>query len=95
VLIGPLGLSGAVVPTHPISPGQRVIGAVFTGQSRQVLGAAVEDHRIPRNPCDGVKLPKSEHADRGYLSHAQVAALAAAVGWLPEVIRFLACCAAA
>ena len=43
---------------------------------RQVLGAAVEDRRIPRNPCEGVQLPKRKHADRGYLSHAQVAALA-------------------
>jgi integrase len=60
------------------------------GILRQVLGAAVDDHRIPRNPCDGVKLPKSKHADRGYLSHAQVAALAAAMERLPEVIRFLA-----
>jgi integrase len=57
---------------------------------RQLLGVAMEDHRIPRNPCDGVKLPKSEHVDRGYLSHAQVKALADAVDHLPEVIRFLA-----
>src|SRR6202008_3487681 len=49
------------------------------GLLRQVLGAAVEDRRIPRNPCEGVRLPKRKHADRGYLSHAQVAALAAAV----------------
>ena len=49
------------------------------GLLRQVLGAAVEDCRIPRNPCDGVKLPKRQHADRGYLSHNQVAALADAV----------------
>jgi integrase len=60
------------------------------GLLRQVLGAAVEDRRIPRNPCDGVKVPKKKHADRGYLSHAQVAALAAAVEFRPEVIRFLA-----
>ena len=46
--------------------------------------------RIPRNPCDGVKLPKRQHADRGYLSHAQVAALADAVERQPEVVRFLA-----
>jgi integrase len=59
------------------------------GLLRQVLGAAVEDHRIPRNPCEGVKLPKSKHRDRGYLSHTQVAALAAEIGWLPEVIRLL------
>src|SRR4029077_17823037 len=51
---------------------------------------AVEDNRIPRNPCDGVRLPKRAHADRGYLSHAQVVALAGAVDRHPEVVRFLA-----
>ena len=60
------------------------------GLLRQILGAAVEDSRIPRNPCEGVKLPKRQHADRGYLSHAQVAALAAAVERHAEVVRFLA-----
>jgi integrase len=60
------------------------------GLLRQVLGAAVEDSRIPRNPCDGVPLPKRHHADRGYLSHAQVAALADAVERQGEVVRFLA-----
>jgi integrase len=60
------------------------------GILRQVLGAAVDDNRIPRNPCSGVPLPKSEHADRGYLSHAQVATLAATMERLPEVVRFLA-----
>jgi integrase len=37
-----------------------------------------------------VKLPKRKHADRRYLSPAQVAALAAAVKRDPEVVRFLA-----
>lgn len=60
------------------------------GLLRQVLGAAVEDSRLPRNPCDGVKLPKRRHADRGYLSHAQVAALASRVDRQAEVVRFLA-----
>ncbi|WP_287001801.1 tyrosine-type recombinase/integrase, partial [Gordonia sp. UBA7860] len=50
----------------------------------------VEDRRIPRNPCDGVKLPKRQHADRAYLSHEQVQALAGAVERNPEVVRFLA-----
>ena len=54
------------------------------------MGAALDDNRIPRNPCDGVQLPKREHADRGYLTHAQVAALATAVEYRPEVVRFLA-----
>jgi integrase len=57
---------------------------------RQVLGSAVEDNRIARNPCDGVKLPKRKHADRGYLSHEQVASLASKVERDPEVVRFLA-----
>jgi integrase len=60
------------------------------GVLRQVLGAGVEESRIPRNPCDGVKLPKRQHADRGYLSHWQVAALADAVERQGEVVRFLA-----
>lgn len=59
------------------------------GLHRQVLGAAVEDSRIPRNPCDGVRPPKRKHADRGYLSRAQVAALADAVDCQSEVVRFL------
>ena len=55
------------------------------GLLRQVLGAAVEDQRIPRNPCTGVKLSKLQHVDRGYLKHSQVA-----VSYGSEVIRFLA-----
>jgi integrase len=60
------------------------------GLLRQVLGAAVEDRRIPRNPCECVKLPKRKHADRGYLTHAQVTALASTVERHGEVVRFLA-----
>jgi integrase len=69
--------------------GTATIENVF-GLLRQVLGAAVEDRRIPRNPCEGVKLPKRKHADRGYLTHVQVTALAVAVERQPEVVRFLA-----
>jgi integrase len=68
--------------------GTRAIENAF-GVLRQVLGAAVEDSRIPRNPCDGVRLPKRKHSDRGYLSHKQVAALAAAVERQAEAVRFL------
>jgi integrase len=50
------------------------------GILRMIMGAAVEDGRLPRNPCEGVKLPMRAHADRGYLNHDQVRALAAAVG---------------
>jgi integrase len=50
----------------------------------------LEDNRIARNPCDGVRLPKRQHADRGYLTHTQVSALADAMERQPEVVRFLA-----
>lgn len=69
--------------------GTPIIESAF-GVLRQVLGAAVEDNRLARNPCDGVKLPKRKHADRGYLSHEQVATLASRVERNPEVVRFLA-----
>lgn len=57
-----------------------------------VMGAAVEDGRIPRNPCEGVKLPKRKHADRGYLTHGQVLALTAACKRDGLVVEFLAYC---
>ena len=57
------------------------------GVLRQVMGAALDDNRIPRNPCEGVQLPKREHADRGHLTHVELAALAAAVDYRPEVVR--------
>ena len=60
------------------------------GVLRQVLGAAVEESRIPSNPCTGIRLPKRQHSDRGYLTHTQVAALAAAVKSHGIVVRFLA-----
>jgi integrase len=60
------------------------------GLLRQIIGAAVEDNRIPRDPCQGVRLPKRSHPDRGYLTHTQVAALAGAMKRHPEVVRFLA-----
>jgi len=54
---------------------------------RQVLGSALEDNRIARNPCDGVKLPKRKHADRGY--HAQVVLLADAMERNGIIVKFL------
>jgi integrase len=49
-----------------------------------------ETEILSRNPCDGVKLPKRPYADRGYLTHAQVVALAGAVDRNAAVVRFLA-----
>lgn len=57
---------------------------------RMVMASAVEDGRIPRNPCEGVKLPKRQHADRGYLTHNQVLALSEACSRDGLVVRFLA-----
>src|SRR5277367_2629954 len=62
----------------------------WTALLRQLLGAAVEDNRIAHNPCIGIRLPKRRHPDRGYLSHAQVIALASTVERQGEVVRFLA-----
>lgn len=45
---------------------------------RPVLALAVEERRIAVNPAAKVKLPKREHTDRGYLTHAQTEELAAA-----------------
>ncbi len=51
---------------------------------------AVDDRRIPRNPCTGVKAPKRRHRARGYLTHQQVELLADEVGTYATVVRFLA-----
>ncbi|HET6685598.1 MAG TPA: tyrosine-type recombinase/integrase [Jiangellaceae bacterium] len=45
-----------------------------------VLGLAVKDGRLPRNPADGVNLPRATRAEKRYLRAAQVAELAAAAG---------------
>ncbi|NOP97915.1 tyrosine-type recombinase/integrase [Mycolicibacterium fortuitum] len=60
------------------------------GVLRMVLALAVEDKRIPRNPCDGVKAPRRKHSVRAYLTHQQVAQLADAMARDALVVRFLA-----
>ncbi|MCB0933366.1 MAG: tyrosine-type recombinase/integrase [Mycobacterium sp.] len=60
------------------------------GVLRMTLEQAVEDRRIARNPCTGVKAPRRVHQQRGYLTHAQVELLAQSVESNPEVVRFLA-----
>ena len=57
---------------------------------RQVLALAVDDKRLPRNPCDGVKPPRRQHRPRGYLTHDQVEQLACAVGEYGTLVRLLA-----
>ena len=60
------------------------------GILRQVLEMAVEDRRIARNPCTGIKLPRRKRRPRGYLTHRQVEQLAVEVGPDATVVRFLA-----
>lgn len=60
------------------------------GVLRQILALAVEDRRIPRNPCDGVKAPRRKHSVRAYLTHQQVDQLANAMDRDGLVVRFLA-----
>ncbi|WP_233550922.1 tyrosine-type recombinase/integrase [Amnibacterium setariae] len=55
-----------------------------------VLKFAVRDGRLPRNPCEDVRLPRLTKHRRGYLSHLQVAELSSELGENGDVVRFLA-----
>lgn len=57
------------------------------GMLRMVMDSAVEDFRLVRNPCDGVKPPRRKHADRGYLTYEQVKALAKQLAVQPVAVR--------
>ncbi|WP_158672688.1 site-specific integrase [Mycobacterium colombiense] len=60
------------------------------GVLRMVMADALSDHRLVRNPCDGIKAPKRTHKPRPYLTHEQVEQLANGVGDDSLVVRFLA-----
>ena len=55
-----------------------------------LLGLAVRDGRLARNPATGVPLPRARRADQTYLTHGQVDALAAAAGEYRLAVLFLA-----
>lgn len=55
-----------------------------------ILDAAVRDERLVRNPAAAVSLPKVQHAERQYLTHAQVDALARECGPYRLAVLFLA-----
>ena len=55
-----------------------------------VLALAVRDGRIPRNPADGMRLPRARRAEPAFLDREQVEALAAEMGEEGDVVRFLA-----
>jgi integrase len=50
------------------------------GVLRMVMADALSDHRLIRNPCEGIRAPRSTHRRREYLTHAQVEELAQALG---------------
>ena len=88
---GSCGAQASPTAKFCVECGTRLTQATQPAEYKQVtVGAALEDNRIARNPCDSVRLPKRQHADRGYLTHVQVSALADAVDRQPEVVRLLA-----
>jgi integrase len=62
------------------------------GVLRMILTDAVEDGRLIRNPCDGIKSPRRQSKRRNYLDHEQVEMLATAVGSDAAVVWTLAYC---
>jgi site-specific recombinase XerC len=61
------------------------------GVLRMLMADALSDHRLIRNPCDGVRAPKRKHKRREYLDHPQVEQLATAVaGRDGFIVRFKA-----
>jgi integrase len=55
-----------------------------------VLALAVRDGRLARNPADGARLPRVVTSHKRFLTHEQVAALAAAAGPYGLVVETLA-----
>ena len=80
--LGALGEAGAAVGT------QRAARKVL----RLVMGAAVEGRAIKANPCDGVRLGRSERQEMVFLTLAEVHALADAMrlGAYGLLVRFVA-----
>ena len=57
-----------------------------------LLALAVRDGRLARNPANGVRLPRARKAEKRFLTHGQVAALADAAGEYRLAILILAFC---
>ena len=55
-----------------------------------ILEDAVRDGRLPRNPAHGVRLPRVVSSEKTFLSHQQVADLAAAAGSYGTLVNVLA-----
>ena len=57
-----------------------------------MMAGAVRDHRIPRNPCEGVRLPRLPHQEQRYLTLPQLQDLAEATGPYRLMILTLGLC---
>ena len=55
-----------------------------------VLKFAVRDGRLPKNPAEGVQLPRLKKRPHGYLTHAQVHLLAKEAGSWGDLVLVLA-----
>ena len=70
------------------------LGPSMVKQSHLVLGGvlryAIRDGRLTNNPSDGIQLPRLASREHGYLTHAQVHALAQECGEQGDVVLFLA-----
>lgn len=73
--------------TTKLSPGStRQTHLVLSG----VLKFAVRDGRLPKNPCDDIRLPRIVKRKHGYLTPGQVATLAVATEPYQDVVLLLA-----
>lgn len=64
--------------------------AKIHGIFRQMLGWAVKDGRLARNPAEGVPTPRPGLATHRYLDHSEVAMLAKECGRYGPMVRLLA-----
>jgi integrase len=76
------GLSASGLAPSSVRQAHRVLSLV--------LGLAVRDGRLPRNPADGAPLPRASKPDKRFLTAAEVAGLADEAGDHGLVIRVLA-----
>lgn len=74
--------------------GSKPVGATVVIRTHQVLRSiladAVRDRLLPRNPADGMKLPRKKRKAHVYLTHVQVDSLAAAAGEYQALVLLLA-----
>lgn len=76
------------------TPGAKAVGASVVKRTHHVfsgiLADAVRDNLIARSPAAGVKLPRTSRKRPVYLTHQQVATLAAAAGEYEGLVLLLA-----